>query len=77
MAHGPQFQEAVHGFAQKEIAPRAADIDRNNAFPLVSVVSFSSSCGVRSQLMCLFVAVVGFMAEVWRYGPARCVEEFI
>lgn len=31
----PQFREAVHQFAEKEIAPRAAEIDRTNTFPMV------------------------------------------
>lgn len=30
-----QFRNAVHEFAQREIAPRAADIDKSNNFPAV------------------------------------------
>ncbi|KAG0230895.1 hypothetical protein BGW42_000617 [Actinomortierella wolfii] len=29
-----EFRQAVHNFAQAELAPRAADIDRANAFPM-------------------------------------------
>ncbi|KAF9971217.1 hypothetical protein BGZ73_005885 [Actinomortierella ambigua] len=29
-----EFRQAVHDFAQAELAPRAADIDRENAFPM-------------------------------------------
>ncbi|KAJ1783274.1 hypothetical protein LPJ59_006622, partial [Coemansia sp. RSA 2399] len=28
-----EFREAVHGFAQRELAPRAGQIDKDNAFP--------------------------------------------
>jgi isovaleryl-CoA dehydrogenase len=28
------LRDSVHQFAQKEIAPRAADIDRDNNFPM-------------------------------------------
>jgi hypothetical protein len=33
----PQFRQAVHDFAQKEIAPRATEIDKTNRMPEVSV----------------------------------------
>ncbi|KAJ1661870.1 hypothetical protein IW140_006355 [Coemansia sp. RSA 1813] len=29
-----EFREAVHGFAQRELAPRAGQIDKDNAFPM-------------------------------------------
>ena len=29
-----QLREAVHDFAQRELAPRAADIDKENVFPM-------------------------------------------
>ncbi|RUS30769.1 hypothetical protein BC938DRAFT_478981 [Jimgerdemannia flammicorona] len=34
-AEQAEFRQAVEEFAQKELAPRAVDIDRNNAFPMV------------------------------------------
>ena len=37
----PKFREAVHQFAEKEITPRAAEIDRTNTFPMVSPSSSS------------------------------------
>jgi hypothetical protein len=30
-----KLQEAVQAFAQKELAPRAAEIDKQNEFPMV------------------------------------------
>lgn len=30
-----EFRQAVHRFASEELAPRAQDIDRQNAFPMV------------------------------------------
>jgi isovaleryl-CoA dehydrogenase len=30
-----QLQDTVHKFAQEHLAPRAAQIDKDNAFPMV------------------------------------------
>ena len=34
-----QLKESVYKFCQEEIAPRAADIDRQNQFPMVTPLS--------------------------------------
>lgn len=39
-----QFRNAVQEFAEKEVAPRAAKIDRSNTFPMVSASCRVPSC---------------------------------
>ena len=57
-----QFRNAVSEFAQREIAPRAAEIDRTNTFPVVSFAFL--------YLAILSQVTSGCLGKTWRYGLA-------
>ncbi|KAG5354061.1 hypothetical protein C0989_009759 [Termitomyces sp. Mn162] len=52
-----EFRNAVVEFAQKEVAPRAAEIDKTNTFPAVSVAVF--------QRLLLLTIVISEMQDLW------------
>ena len=51
-----EFRAAVTEFAQREIAPRAAEVDRSNNFPAVRVL-----CSSRGAT---YLHCAGFMGEI-------------
>ncbi|KAG5459562.1 MAG: hypothetical protein BJ554DRAFT_27 [Olpidium bornovanus] len=74
------FRQTVQDFANKELAPRAEKIDRDNTFPMVSWRDTSSAHSVsrgEGEVKILTRLVnpkrrqqTGHVEEVWRNGPS-------
>ena len=75
----PQFRDAVTAFAQKEVAPRAAEIDRTNTFPVVGASNRRSRRDIHNMCRHLSGSLgeAGVHGTSWRNGIARVRWSFL
>lgn len=69
-----QFRNAVADFAQKEIAPRAAEVDRSNNFPMVNKYS---NCAVHRHINTSIHRIYGRSLDPWAcwVRPLGCLSD--
>jgi hypothetical protein len=65
-----QFRNAASAFAQREVVPLAADIDRSNSAPMVCQLMVNHSRTV-SHLNC---SISGRNSEIWAFLESPCLK---
>ena len=58
-----QFRDAVTEFAQKEVAPRAEEVDKTNTFPAVSTINLLTPASDS-------IISIGSLGEIRNHGSS-------